>query len=58
MPALDQLDQLVHDRAGRGDAVVASIVSWFPRNAAQAVAQRLEHTVADTRELGRDLVRD
>ncbi len=62
VPALDQLDELVHDRAGRGDVLVVALdrqlVPPQAQRAAQAVAQRLEHTVADTRELGRDLVRD
>ena len=62
VPALDQLDELVDDRARGGDAVVLALdrqlVAAQTERAGQARAQRVEHAVAHSRELGGDLVRD
>ena len=61
--ALDQLDELVDDRPRLGD-----VRARRPRSSAgcragrivqpKPVAQRVEHAVADARELGRDVVGD
>ena len=60
--ALDELHELVDDRARLGDlrlvALDRQLVAAEADRAAQPVAQRLEHAVADPGELGRDLVRD
>ena len=62
VPALDQLDELVDDRARLGDLVVVALerqlVPAQADRAVQPLAQRVEHAVADARELGGDLVRD
>ena len=62
VPALDQLDELVHDGAGGGDLVVCpldrQLVPAQAERAVQPVAQRVEHAVADATELGGDFVRD
>ena len=62
MAALDQLDDLVDDRARLGDPLSSpSSVSWLPRRRivqSQALAQRPEHAVPDARQLGGDVVRD
>ena len=62
VPALDQLDELVHDRARGGDPVVGpldrQLVPAQAERAVQPVAQRVEHAVADSAELGGDFVRD
>jgi hypothetical protein len=58
----DELDKLVDDGARLGDVPVVSLdrelVAAQPDRAAEAVAQRLEHAVADAGELGGDVVRD
>ena len=61
--ALDQLDELVDDgaRLARRCSLVAlerQLVAAQADRAAQPVAQRVEHAVADPGELGGDLVRD
>ena len=60
--ALDQLDELVDDRARLGDArVVALERQLVPAQADRAVeplAQRFEHAVADAGQLGGDVVGD
>ncbi len=62
VPALDQFDELVDDRARGGDAVVLALdrqlVPAQAQRAGQARAQRVEHAVAHACELGRDFVRD
>ena len=62
VPALDQLDELVDDRARRRDADVVALdrqlVPAQAKRAVQPVAQRVEHAVADARQLCGDLVRD
>jgi hypothetical protein len=62
VPALHELDELVHHRARGGHLVVVALdrqlVPAQPERAAEPVAQRVEHAVADARELGRDLVRN
>ena len=62
MPAFDQLDELVDDGPCLGHALVIALdrepVSAQANRAAQAVAQGVEHAVADRGELGRDVVRD
>ena len=62
VPSLDQLDQLVDDRSRRRDPDVVALdrqlVPAQAQRAVQPVAQRVEHAVADARELRRDLVRD
>ena len=62
VPALDQLDELVHDRPGGGNPVVRpfdrQLVTAQTERAVQTVAQRVEHAVADSTELGGDFVRD
>ena len=62
VPALDELDELVHDRTRGGDAVVGpldrQLVPAQAERAVQPVAQRVEHAVADSTELGGDFVRD
>ena len=60
--ALDQLDELVDDRARLGDALVVALerqpVAAQADRAAQPLAQRVEHAVADAGQLGGDVVRD
>ena len=60
--ALDQLDELVDDRARLGDPRVVALqrqpVAAEPDRAVQALAQRPEHAVSDARQLGGDVVRD
>ena len=60
--ALDELDELVDDRAGLGDTRVVTgerePVAAERDRAAEPFAQRVEHAVADAGELRRDLVRD
>src|SRR5205085_9954894 len=60
--ALDELDELVDDCAGLGDARLLALdrqlVAAEADRATQPVAQRLEHAVADPGQLGGDLVRD
>ena len=60
--ALDELDELVHDRARRRDLLVAALdrelVPAQAQGAMQPPAQSVEHAVADAGELGCDLVRD
>ena len=62
VPALDQLDELVDDRArGRDLLVIALDRQLVPAQAQRAMkppAQSVEHAVADARELRGDLVRD
>ena len=62
VPALDQLDELVDDRARLGDALVVALerqlVAAQADRAGQALAKRPEHAVADARQLGGDVVRD
>ena len=60
--ALDQLDELVDDRARLGDARVVALerqlVAAQADRAVQPLAQRSEHAVPDARQLGGDVVRD
>ena len=60
--ALDELDELVHDRPGGGDPLVVTLdrqlVSAQAQRAMEPRAQRIEHAVADAGELGGDLVRN
>ena len=60
--ALDELDELVDDRAGLGDVLVVAVerepVAAQRDRAVEPLAQRVEHAVADARELSGDLVRD
>ena len=60
--ALDELDELVDDRARLGDVLVLAVerelVAAQRDRAAEPVAQRVEHAVVDAGELGGDLVRD
>jgi len=62
VPALDELDELVHDGTGGRDPVVSAfdrqLVPAETERAVQPVAQRVEHAVADSTKLGRDFVRD
>ena len=62
VPALDQLDELVDDRSRGGDAVVLALdrqlVAAQAKRAAEPRAQRIEHAVAHSCELGGDLIRD
>ena len=62
VPALDELDELVDDRARRRDAVVLpfdrQLVAAQAQRAGKARAQRVEHAVAHSRELRGDVVRD
>ena len=59
---IDELDQLVHDRAGGGDAALVALdrelVPPQAQRAVQLLAQRVEHAVADARQLGGDVVRN
>ena len=60
--ALDELDELVDDRARLGDARVVALerqlVSAQADRAVEPLAQRFEHAVPDARQLGGDVVRD
>ena len=60
--ALDQLDELVDDRAGLGRRSVVALerqpVAAQADREPQPLAERVEHAVADGRELGGDVVRD
>ena len=60
--ALDQLDELVDDRARLGDAGVVALerqlVAAQADRAVEPLAQRVEHAVADAGQLGGDVVRD
>jgi hypothetical protein len=60
LAALDQLDELVNDRAGLTDARVVALerqpVAAEEEGDAEAVAKRVEDAVVDRGELGRDLV--
>ena len=60
--ALDELDELVHDRARGGDPLVVALdrelVPAQAQRAVEPLAQRVEHAVADAGQLGGDLVRD
>ena len=60
--ALDQLDELVDHLARLGDVRVVALerqlVAAQPDRALEALAQGVEHAVADPRELGGDGVRD
>jgi TolB-like protein len=60
--ALDQLDELVDDLARLRDVLVVAferqLVAAQPDRAVQAVAQRLEDSVAHAGQLGRNRVRD
>ena len=62
MAALDQLDELVDDRARLGDARVLALqgelVAAQTDRAVQPLAQRAEDTVADARQFGGDVVGD
>ena len=62
LAALDELDELLDDRLRLGDLQVVAgereAVSAQVDGAAEPVAERVEHSVADARELRRDLVRD
>ncbi len=62
VPALDQLHELADDCASRRDADVVALdrqlVPAQAERAVQPVTQRVQHAVADARELGGDLVRD
>ena len=62
VPALDELDELVDDRAGLGDARVVALerqlVAAQADRAVQTLAQRAQHGVSDARQLGGDVVRD
>jgi DUF1365 family protein len=59
---LDELDQLVDDSARLDDMAVLAFdreaVPAQEDRALQAVPQRVEHAVADSSQLGRDVVRD
>jgi hypothetical protein len=60
LAALDQLDELVHDRAGLADPDVVALeretVATKEQSDAEAVSKRVEDAVVDRGELGRDLV--
>ena len=60
--ALDELDELVDDRARLGDVDVVALdrqpVAAQPDRALEPVAQRVEDAVADRGQLGGDVVRD
>ena len=60
LAALDQLDELVHDRAGLADPRVVALereaVAAQEQSDAEAVSKRVEDAVVDRGELGRDLV--
>ena len=60
--ALDELDELVDDRARLGDARVVAVecqpVAAQRDRAAEPLTQRVEHAVADAGELRGDLVGD
>ena len=62
MSSLDQLDELVDDGAGLADMLRVALqrqpVAAQRDRAAEPLAQRVEHAVADPGELGRDLVGD
>src|SRR5262249_43547714 len=62
LPALDELDELLDDRAGLGDPALVALdgqsVAAEVELQVQAVAQRVEHAVADSAELGCHLVWD
>ena len=62
MAALDELDQLVDDRTRLLDllllALERELVAAHADGDVEAVAERVEHAVADPGQLGRDLVRD
>ena len=62
MAALDELDQLVHDRARLRHVRVVALehepVAAEQDRALEPLAERVEHAVADAGELGRDVVRD
>ena len=62
MAALHEIHELVEDRAGCGDVrVIAPQREPVPAErdrALEPLAQRVEDSVLDARELGRDLVRD
>ena len=62
MAALDELDELVHDRPRLGHAFVVSFdrqpVPAQANRAPQPFAQRAEHAVADRGQLGGNVVRD
>ena len=60
--ALDQLDELVDDRARLGDVRVVALerqlVAAQADRAVEPLAERSEHAVADAGELGGDVVGD
>jgi hypothetical protein len=60
--ALDELDELVYDRPGLGDARVVALegqlVATEADRAVEPLAERSEHAVPDAGELGCDVVRD
>jgi hypothetical protein len=60
LPALDELDELVDDRAGLPDAALLSLeskaVAAEKEGDAEAIAEGVEDAVVDRGELGRDLV--
>ena len=62
LPGLDELDQLVDDRAGLGDVDVVAAdreaVSAQEDRALEPVAERVEDAVADRRQLRGDVVGD
>ena len=62
VPALDQLDELVDDRARLGDVRVVALerqlVPAQADRAVEALAERSEHAVAHAGELGGDVVGD
>ena len=62
VPALDELHQLLDDRARLGDLRLVALdrqpVAAQADRAVEPVAQRVEHAVAHARELGRNLVRN
>ena len=60
--ALNQLDQLLDDRARRGDMLLVAVqgqpVPAQGNRRSELLSQRIEDAVLDARELRRDLVRD
>ena len=62
LAALDELDELLDDRLRLGDLQVVTgereAVAAQVDGAAEPVAERVQHSVADAGELRRDLVRD
>jgi hypothetical protein len=62
MPALDELDELVDDRAGLPHLLVVALegqpVAAQAESDAETVAEGVEDAVVDRGQLSRDLIRD